>query len=86
MVGETGVVLLLTRVEAEVFEQGDAPVLQPVDDLGGARPDAVVSPEHFLFEQVRQRRHDRLQTHLRHDPALGAVEVGQQHHLGAVSR
>jgi hypothetical protein len=84
--GEVGVVLLFAGVEADVLQQGHAAVLHGVDHLGGGRADAVAGEGHLLLQQLAQRLGDEGQAHLRHDLALGAVEVGQQDDLGALCR
>jgi hypothetical protein len=84
--GEGGVVLLLAGVEADVLQQGHAAVLHGVDHRGGGRTDAVAGEGHLLLQQLAQRLGHEGQAHLRHDLALGAVEVGQQDDLGALGR
>jgi hypothetical protein len=44
---------------------------------------AVVGEAHGAVQQQLQRLDHGLQAHRRHALALGTVEVGQQHHLGA---
>ncbi len=83
--GEGGVVLLLAGVEAQVLQQQHAAVGQLGYGLGRRIADAVGSEGHRRAQHLGQGFDHRLQAHGRHDLALGPVEVGQQHHLGALA-
>jgi hypothetical protein len=80
---EGGVVGLLACVEAQIFEQRDAAGLQRVDHRRGVRPDAVGGEDDGLLKQPGQRLDHRAQAHAVDALALGTVEVGEQHRLGA---
>jgi hypothetical protein len=71
-------------VEADVLQQGHAAVLHRAHHRGGGRTDAIAGEGHRLLQQLAQRLGDEGQAHFGDHLALGPVEVGQQHHLGAL--
>ncbi|MNI54737.1 hypothetical protein D3C73_1096480 [compost metagenome] len=81
--GEGRVVLLLAFVEADVLEQQYAAGVEIGDHRLGFVAHAVVGEAHGAVQQQLQRLDHGAQAHRRHALALGPVEVGQQHHLGA---
>ncbi len=85
LLGEGRVVLLLALVVAQVLQQQHAAGLQRLDRGLGVGTHAVVGERDVLAEQLGQRLDHRLQAHLRHAAALGPVEVGDEHHLGALA-
>jgi hypothetical protein len=83
LLNEGRIVLLLTRVEAGVFEKKHIAVLERADGLGGAFADAVIGEGHGLVEMLRNRFRDRLQGFLG-IASLRASEMGEKDHLSAL--
>ena len=80
---ERGIVLLLARVEAGVFEQQDVAGLHRGDRGFGRGADAVLGEGDRPARRCARRGGDRLQRLLR-VAALGPAEMREQDHLAAL--
>jgi hypothetical protein len=80
---ERRVVRLFARVVAQVLQQNHPAVGQGGHVGLGLGADAVSGEGHRHLQQLRQGLDDGRQAHPRDTLALGPVEMGDQHHLGA---
>ena len=73
--GHLRVVVFLARVEAGVFQDQDFAGFEFGDGFLGDRADAIVGEEDVSAEHVPQGGGDGAEGHVRHRPALWAVEM-----------
>ena len=92
-VGELGerarerfVVLLLARVEAQVFEQRDLAFAQLAHNLAGGVAQAVVGEQHLDPEQLRELGAGWLERVLRVGLTLGPAQVRSEHQPSAAGQ
>jgi hypothetical protein len=85
LLGKTGIVLLLARVEAGVLEDEHVAVLHTLDRFGGFITDAIVGKGDRPAELLAKGFGDRLQRLLRIAP-FGPAEMRQDDRLAALRR
>jgi len=73
----------LARIEADVLQQQDVTVRQPLGTGQRVGPDDVTGQLHVPAELFAERGGDRCQRQLRVGSILGTTQVCGDHHLGA---
>ena len=80
LAGERRVVLLLLGVEAEVLEEEELAVAQPLHGVDRADAERVAGDRHVAAEELRQALGDRPQAEAVLDLAIGPAEVAREDH------